>query len=52
MDYQQLNNITIKNRYTLPLMLELTDRLKGKKYYIKLDLHGAYNLIYMKDGEE
>ena len=51
-DYRQLNDITIKNRYALPLMSELTDRLRGKKCYTKLDLRGAYNLIRMKDGEE
>ena len=34
------------------MILELMDRLRGKKCYIKLDLCGVYNLIYMKDGEE
>ena len=28
------------------------DRFREKKYYIKLDLRGAYNLIHMKDREE
>ena len=51
-DYHQLNNIIIKNRYVLSLISELTNRFRGKKYYIKLDFHGAYNLICMKDGEE
>ena len=52
MDYHQLNNIIIKNKYALPLILELMDWFKGKKCYIKLDLYRAYNLIYMKEGEE
>ena len=26
-DYKQLNNITIKNRYTLPLILNLRDKV-------------------------
>ena len=47
-----MNNITIKNRYTLSLISELTDRFKKKSYYIKLDLCGIYNLIYMKEGEK
>ena len=51
-DYRPLNDITIKNRYALPLISELTDRLIGKEWYTKLDLRGAYNLIRMKDGEE
>ena len=33
-------------------MLKLTDKLKKKKYYIKLDFCGAYNLIYIKNKEE
>ena len=32
--------------------MELIDRLRGKKYYIKLDFRGVYNLIYIKEGEE
>jgi hypothetical protein len=51
-DYRQLNEITIKNRYPLPNIQELQDRLQGANYFTKLDLRGAYNLIRMKEGEE
>ena len=51
-DYRKLNSITIKNRYPLPNISELQDRLQGAKYFTKLDLRGAYNLIRMKAGEE
>ena len=51
-DYRQLNEITIKNRYPLPLIAELQDKLYGAKYFTTLDLKGAYNLIRIKDGEE
>jgi len=51
-DYCQLNNITIKNRYPLPLIKELRDRLQGAQWFIALDLKGAYNLIRMKKGKE
>ena len=44
--------IIIKDRYALLLINELRDRLNGVKVFIKLDLHGAYNLIRMKEGEE
>jgi hypothetical protein len=51
-DYRQLNNITVKDRYALPLINELHDRLRGAKYFTSLDLRGAYHLIRMKEGEE
>ncbi|KFZ17321.1 hypothetical protein V501_01795 [Pseudogymnoascus sp. VKM F-4519 (FW-2642)] len=51
-DYRALNNITIKDRYALPLINELHDRFQGAKIFSKLDLRGAYNLIRIKSGEE
>jgi hypothetical protein len=51
-DYRQLNNITIKNRYPLPLTGEMQERLHGAKIFTKLDLRGAYNLVRMAKGEE
>uniref|UniRef100_A0A8C5Q592 Gypsy retrotransposon integrase-like protein 1 n=2 Tax=Leptobrachium leishanense TaxID=445787 RepID=A0A8C5Q592_9ANUR len=51
-DYRQLNAVTIKNRYPLPLIPELLERLKTAQVYTKLDLRGAYNLIRMRHGDE
>jgi hypothetical protein len=51
-DYRGLNKITIKNRYPLPLIQENLDRLKSAKYYTKIDLCGAYNLLRINPGEE
>lgn len=51
-DYRALNNITIKNRYPLPLIPEALDRLRHAKIYTKLDLKGAYNLVRVKEGDE
>ena len=51
-DYRQLNDITIKDRYALPLINELHDRLQGATIFTSLDMRGAYNLIRMKEGEE
>jgi transposase InsO family protein len=51
-DYRALNEMTIKNRYPLPLINDLLDKLQGAKVFTKLDLRGAYNLLRMKPGEE
>ena len=51
-DYRALNRVTIKNRYPLPLISQLLDRLKGKKFFTKLDLRDAFNLIRIALGEE
>ncbi|KAH8172320.1 reverse transcriptase (RNA-dependent DNA polymerase) domain-containing protein [Sarocladium implicatum] len=51
-DFRQLNDITIKNRYPLPLIKELRDKLGTAQWFTALDLKGAYNLIRMKEGEE
>jgi hypothetical protein len=51
-DYRKLNAITTKDRYALPLANELRDRLNGAKVFTKLDLRGAYNLIWIKEGKE
>ncbi|EFY87299.1 pol protein [Metarhizium acridum CQMa 102] len=51
-DYRHLNKITIKNRYPLPLMTEIRDKVGKAKWFTTLDLKGAYNLIRMKEGHE
>jgi hypothetical protein len=51
-DYRGLNEITIKNRYPLPLVRETLMRLSKAKWFTKLDVRGAYNLIRMAEGEE
>jgi len=37
-DYQKLNNMTIKNKYPLPLITKLIDALQNAKYFTKLDI--------------
>ena len=51
-DYRRLNDITIKNRYPLPLVSELMDRLKKAKYFTKLDIRWGYNNVRVKAGDE
>ena len=41
-DYHVLNKITIKNRYPLPRIEDLMDRLVGSCYFTKIDHHSGY----------
>lgn len=51
-DFRQLNEITVKNAYTLPLIQELRDRLQGAKYFTKFDIPAAFHRIRIKEGDE
>ena len=51
-DYRKLNAQTKKNKYPLPLISELLDKLKGARYYTKMDIRWGYNNIRMREGEE
>jgi hypothetical protein len=51
-DYRRLNEITVKNRYTLPLIQELQNRIKGARFFTKLDLRETYHKIRIKEDEE
>ncbi|KAG1928308.1 retrotransposable element [Pimephales promelas] len=51
-DYRGLNEITVKNRYPLPLMSSAFDILQGAKVFSKLDLRNAYHLVRIREGDE
>ncbi|KAI2657893.1 Transposon Tf2-6 polyprotein [Labeo rohita] len=51
-DYRGLNDITVKNRYPLPLMSSAFEILQGAKIFTKLDLRNAYHLVRIKEGDE
>ena len=42
-DYRQLNKVTIKNKYPLPRIDDLFERLKDAKMFSKIDLRLGYH---------
>ncbi len=51
-DYRGLNKVTIRNKYALPLISTLLERISGAKYFTKIDLRGAYKLVGIRPGDE
>lgn len=50
-DYRQLNKITVKEKYPMPMIEDLIDRLRGCSYYTSLDLKSGYYHIPIKEQD-
>ena len=51
-NYWGLNNLTIKNQYSLTLIGESLDRLGWAKQFTQLDLTNAYHQMRIKEGDK
>ena len=51
-NYRKLNTIMIKDKYLLPNIRKFQNHLIGAKWFIKLDLREAYNLIRIKKSNK
>nr|XP_061790648.1 uncharacterized protein LOC133580375 [Nerophis lumbriciformis] len=51
-DYRGLNEITVKNKYPLPLLDSAFAPLKSATIFTKLDLRSAYHLVRIREGDE
>lgn len=47
-----MNEITVKNRYPLPLISSAFELLQGVTTFTKLDLCNAYHLVRIREGDE
>ncbi|OCB84638.1 reverse transcriptase-RNase H-integrase [Sanghuangporus baumii] len=51
-DYRKLNEGTVKNKYPLPLINKLIDKVKDVRYITKLDIRWGYYNIQIREGDE
>jgi hypothetical protein len=50
-DYRNLNNVTIKNKYPLSRIQDLSDQVKGAGVFFKIDLRSGYHQIKIKEED-
>ena len=50
-DYRALNEVTIKNKYPLPMINDLFDQLQGDKVFSKIDLRSGYHQLKIREQD-
>ncbi|GJY01357.1 putative reverse transcriptase domain-containing protein [Tanacetum coccineum] len=50
-DYQELNKLTVKNRYPLLRINDLFDQLQGAHYFSKIDLWSGYHQLRVHEDD-
>jgi hypothetical protein len=50
-DYISLNEVTIKNKYPLPIIEDLFDQLRGAGVFSKIDLRSGYHQLRIRPSD-
>ena len=50
-DYHELNEVTIKNKYPLPMINDLFDQLQGAKVFSKIVLRSGYHQLKIREQD-
>ncbi|GJZ42282.1 putative reverse transcriptase domain-containing protein [Tanacetum coccineum] len=50
-DYQELNKLTVKNRFPLPRIDDLFDQLQGSSIYSKINLRSGYHQLRVREQD-
>ncbi|XP_022748778.1 uncharacterized protein LOC111298239 [Durio zibethinus] len=51
-DYLALNKLTIKNKYPIPLIMDLFNQFGSARWFTKLDLRSGYYQVRIMEGDE
>ena len=51
-DYRVLNKVMVKNKYPIPHIADLFDKLGRAKFFTKLDLRSGYYQVRIAEGDE
>ena len=51
-DYRALNEVTVRNRYPIPLVNETLAKLSRAKWFTKVDVIHAFNKMRIREGDE
>ena len=51
-DYRNINEVTVNDKFPIPLQEDLLEKVREAKIFSKLDLRMGYNNIRIKEGDE
>jgi hypothetical protein len=50
-DYRTLNDVTVKNKYSLPRIEDLFDQMRGARVFSKMDLRSGYHQMKIRPSD-